>query len=786
MSESKGARLLSMFALTPPDEVPYGEAAAAGLAVLALYVATLAPTTAFWDTSEYIATAHILGIPHPPGNPLFVVLAKAWSVLLEPTGWSVATRVNLFSAVMSATAHALWFLVVHHVFRYFTTSRAVRLAGAGVAVLVSATAFTVWNQSNVNEKVYTVTLLTIALLAWLTFRWQQRLARGRDVNLLMLMAFILGLSVGNHLMAVLAVPAIIVFVLLTEPRILLNWRLYAGVVVAAFAGMSIHLFLPLRAALEPIINEGAPVCESIGSAMTSIASYGGFGCEGLSESLARNQYQKPPLIPRLAPLTAQFGNYLQYFDWQWARSLNGTDTFMAPLRAPFTALFGVLGVWGAIRHFKKDRPSFYFFATLFVTLSAGLVWYMNFKYGFSHPAQFDVSGAPVPREVRERDYFFIASFSLWGLWAGMGITTLWHKLASERSLTLLKSSPVLLVSLIPLLLNWSWANRGKDYSARDWAHNMLMSVEPYGVIVTNGDNDTFPLWYLQEVEGIRRDVTVVVTSYFNIDWYTLQLQRITRPCPEGVDPDSTPTRIVCQRPYTYENTLAAYVSPGEEDEVLALGKIPLTVPGGVRVPTRPIITMPEEEIRARARRGEIAMGPLSAPNGIVFDFPLVEDESQGTFLEPWKQYAIHVIANALEDRPIYFASASGPPNELHVGENIVRQGLAFKLQAKPVSESRAPGWYPIQDPSITFVTGDWVDVPRTRTLADQVHVHRSGLPDEWPFWPGPSTLGIASAYSYLHLALVGALSAAGDEEELDRQLDRFTAWTRLARRGTGS
>jgi len=96
--------------------------------VFALYAITLGPTTAFWDTSEYIATAEIMGIPHPPGNPLFVVLARAWSILLTPLGLSAAVKVNLFSALMSATAHGLWFLVVHHVLRYFSEDRLFRFA----------------------------------------------------------------------------------------------------------------------------------------------------------------------------------------------------------------------------------------------------------------------------------------------------------------------------------------------------------------------------------------------------------------------------------------------------------------------------------------------------------------------------------------------------------------------------------------------------------------------------------------------------------------------------------
>ena len=92
---------------------PYGSAALMALAVLVLYVVTLAPTTAFWDTSEYIATGYILGIPHPPGNPLFVMLARTWALLLAPTGLSPAVRINLFAAVTSAASAGLWFLVAH-------------------------------------------------------------------------------------------------------------------------------------------------------------------------------------------------------------------------------------------------------------------------------------------------------------------------------------------------------------------------------------------------------------------------------------------------------------------------------------------------------------------------------------------------------------------------------------------------------------------------------------------------------------------------------------------------
>ena len=239
---------------------PYLWGLIAAGSVFLLYVVTLSPTTAFWDTSEYIATAHTLGVPHPPGNPLFVILARAWEILLAPLGLSVAVRINLFSAFVSAAAHGLWFLVVHQILGHFGSDRRFRITGALVAVLISATAFTVWSQSNVNEKVYTVSLLTISLLTWLAFRWQARVEDGKDDNLLVLMAFILALSVGNHLMALLAAPAIAVFVLMVRPRTILKWKLYPAVLAVAVVGLSVQLYLPVRAALDPVINETDPTC----------------------------------------------------------------------------------------------------------------------------------------------------------------------------------------------------------------------------------------------------------------------------------------------------------------------------------------------------------------------------------------------------------------------------------------------------------------------------------------------------------------------------------------------
>ena len=147
----------------------YRAALLVSLATLVLYLVTLAPSTAMWDTSEYIAAAYTLGLPHPPGNPLFVILGRVFSIL--PIASSVAVRINILAAICSAVSAGMWFLITERVLVSWFPQRWQRILGGVVAALLGATAFTVWNQSVVNEKVYTVSLVGIAIISWLMIRW---------------------------------------------------------------------------------------------------------------------------------------------------------------------------------------------------------------------------------------------------------------------------------------------------------------------------------------------------------------------------------------------------------------------------------------------------------------------------------------------------------------------------------------------------------------------------------------------------------------------------------------
>src|SRR6266699_2851120 len=194
-----------------PIKPPYLMAGCVSLAALVLYILTLAPTTQFWDTSEYIAAAYTLGIPHPPGNPLFVLIAHVFGLLPLAAGY--AARINLFAAVTSAVSAGCWFLVAERWLRSFVPALWPRRLAALAGALVSATAFTVWNQSVVNEKVYTLSLLSIALILWLIVRWDDQPAGDAHDHYLLLIIYLLALTATNHMMGVLVGPVVVVLLL---------------------------------------------------------------------------------------------------------------------------------------------------------------------------------------------------------------------------------------------------------------------------------------------------------------------------------------------------------------------------------------------------------------------------------------------------------------------------------------------------------------------------------------------------------------------------------------------
>ena len=694
-----------------PPKPPYLPAACAAAGVFLLYVLTLAPSTAWWDTSEYIATAHTLGLPHPPGNPLFVTVGRTWSLLLAPLGISPAVRINLLAAATSAGASFFFFLIVHRTLVQLRGAGREALIGSGAAVVVSATAFTVWSQSNANEKVYTISLLIAAAASWLMLRWYDRRHEPRSVALVVLAVYLMALGATNHLMSVLPAGAVLLFICLTRPRLLVHPRFLSWCVGAVVVGLSLNFFLPIRAAQRPAINEGDPLCDGVVETVVAVYTNGAAGCPALAASLRRDQYAKPPVTTRMAPFSHQLLNFFQYFDWQWSRGLD-PDEPPSRSRLPFTLLFLVLGGAGLFTVWRGDYRTGAYFVAFAATLSVALVFYLNFRFGYSLAPE--VVGVR-SHEVRERDYFFMLFFALWGAMAGLGVARLWLWLG-DRMGSVRNASPVLAIAAIPFFLNLSWANRAGDYAPRDWAYNLLNSMEPYGVLFTNGDNDTFPLWYLQEVEEIRRDVTVVVVQYLFTEWYAKQLRERTEP--------------ERQRLFVPVEGL-----PYADREP----------PGG------PVVTLTDQEIET------IGDGPLRENLPVRVDNVTIQ-YPQGLDVRSGHRIALAIIDASSAERPIYFASRNGEMETMRLSEWGVSEGLAVRLHMRDL-EGEPPPEYRRTAPGLG---GEWFNYPRSRHLVDEVYSYR-GLAAR-AIWQDYSTKGIVYGY-YRLTALLAALAEIGGDME---------------------
>ncbi len=687
----------------------YGFAAIVGIAVLGLYLVTLAPTTAMWDASEYITAAYTLGIPHPPGNPLFVLLGRVAS--LVPLG-SVALRINALAAACSAISAAFWFLVAERVLAAWSPERWARIVAAAAASLLGATAFTVWNQSVVNEKVYTVSLAFFAVVSWLMVRWCDE-PEGRSADkLLVVMAYLIGLGYTNHPAGLLVGPAVAVAILVRKPKTLLRWRLVLAGITALMVGLTPFAVEPIRAAWHPVMNEGEPTgcTKEIGISCT----FSKTTAVRLMANINRDQYGKPDLSLRQAPFGAQMGMWWLYFKWQWLRDARGTQPVMQNVLA---VAFLLLGMLGGVAHWRLERASFWFFGPLVLTVTFALVYYMNFRYGASQSPEL----TDVAREVRDRDYFYLWSFSTWSVWAALGLASLWRALATRMSVAgsarWLATSPVLLLAFVPLVGNWRDASRSGETATREWAHDLLNSVEPYGILVTMGDNDTFPLWYAQEVEGIRADVTVAVTSLLNTDWYPRSLQhRALAPYDAVRGPD----------PY---RTMPAHR------------------------PTRPLFALTDAELDAipeyiDVREPQVFQaGTLRAivdPRQLDVGVP-----TRGDLM------VLRLIRDNLGDRPIHIARTSGSyVQALGLAPYAVMQGLAFKIAATPVASSVD---------LLPSTGGVHIDVSRTRALwkgfgAPAAMIRRGD-------WVDRPSVGIPFVYVSTALMLSDAVLTQGDSAE---------------------
>ncbi|UCE23979.1 MAG: DUF2723 domain-containing protein [Candidatus Zixiibacteriota bacterium] len=288
-----------------------------------------------------------------------------------------------------------------------------------------------------------------------------------------------------------------------------SWKTALAIVLVSVIGYSTHVYIPLRSARQPVINENNP-----SENLTATINY-----------IERKQYGSQSMTSRMFKRRGEWGNQFGDFRrmgfWNFFQEQYGLS---GPRFVPFFIL-GLYGLWEVVRRRSQSGVPM---LLLILFASVGLVLYMNFADG---TRQHPVTGMDYI-EVRDRDYFFTPAFILFGLAIGIGLTGVVHFVKDSLSpLTSMFKKGIVAVLLVLFLLpsytvgrNYELADRTGNYIAFDYAWNILVSAETNAVLVTAGDNDTFPLWCLQEAYGIRKDVDVVNLSLANARWYIKQLK----------------------------------------------------------------------------------------------------------------------------------------------------------------------------------------------------------------------------------------------------------------------
>jgi hypothetical protein len=473
-------------------------AAMVSATALIVYVLTLAPTVSFWDSGEYITCSWVMGIPHPPGVPFFVLMGR-FSTLIFGFIPEVAARVNLLCGLAGVVSVGLITRLVQRWCNRLHLESAFYRPVSVTAGLLAAFSYTIWRNNNSTET-YAMALMLSMLILWVFDMWIERRLRGVAAGRHLLLAgYLMALSIGNHLSALIVVgPIALMYILYAFRGWAHEWRKpgfilgFSGLMMLAF---SVHLYMPIRALQQPEVNETNP------SRFTEFR-----------DALERKQYGQVSIFERKGPFAEQLALFGEYHSWQvgrpeaWQRALGQGGHIPGTTLWIVMSLAGLLGllVLGA------RRPDLLLLVGgTFFMASFAFVVYLNFKTG---------PEGTLLGEVRERDYFFGASFAISAILVAIGGGTVVRFLGGRRSIWAL-----LLIPLTALLVNWHFCDRSGDFVARDYGVNLLQSCAPNAILITNGDNDTFPLWFAQGVLGVRRDVVVSNLSLMNTPWYTHQL-----------------------------------------------------------------------------------------------------------------------------------------------------------------------------------------------------------------------------------------------------------------------
>ncbi len=575
-----------------------------GLAVFAftilIYWLTMARSLSFWDAGEYITCSSILGVPHPPGNPFYILLGRFFSIFGANVPHAIV--INFLSVLFSAFAVMFtYFFTVKFITMWIKPKDAyLAYIGGFLAAFYTAFSFTFWNNA-IEAEVYAGLAFILNLIVWLTMIWVEKSEDLSHQNLLLLIVYIFFLGFGIHQTSLQIAPAVLFIAVYPMLKISIKtssfWKRvsaytlgliaiyiiflnigksmhipdlpkfmfalgFLGILVYHLRGkisrnawlfalmligiaVSTHLFLYIRASHRPFINEGYP-----------------HNIKLFTDYILRRQYGVTSMFVRRATFFYQMKDqFLTYFSWQFFHAETLTQLLHTPkafIQLISNLIVTFLGFGGAYYHFKKNKHSFAYFFSFMFMVSIAMVFVINLS----------------DAEVRERDYFFTTAYNYWTVWMAIGSIALIDLVRKKgKILTGLLIVLVLALPVINLASQYFIHDRSREYIALDYGQNILNSVEEDAIIFTNGDNDTFPVWYAQAVfdpaakeyipptkinykdingkmyqqttvtpkknevliskaidykneqcSGIRKDVTIANLSLLNTPWYIKQLR----------------------------------------------------------------------------------------------------------------------------------------------------------------------------------------------------------------------------------------------------------------------
>ncbi len=541
-----------------------------------VYALTMAATTSLWDSGEFIATSYILGIPHSPGTPLYVLVGRVFCLL--PLAISTARKVNLLSVTFGALgvlmAYLVMVMVVRFMFQKVETfaGRFARLVGPLVGALFLTFSDTHWTDSTEAE-VYALSAFVMGLCTLLALKWLmnpsgrldedsrkkimnesgrnegkklietlEKENLGHSRNLVFLIIYLIAMGIGFHLGTILVYGGIFLMFLMVKEKSFTNFEIsvftfglavlvadmtlykqsnvtifgllifaaliiwclatrgkFALIATALFVlGISVHLFMLIRSGLDPAIDEVDPET-----------------WKSLYAHLRREQYPPMSIFTRKASFIFQLQHFGTYFREQFR--LFG-DVYLGRLNLGQASVVipSVVGLYGILTNYYREKKTWVLNVTSLLLNSLGLIIFLNFSAD----------------EVRERDYFYGGAFYYFAVFIGIGATSLMMLMLDEakrvggnlKRFVVPVGIFLVVCSILPAGYGWHKHDRSHNYIPRDYAYNMLAGLEPDAILITNGDNDTFPLWYIQYVEYFRTDVRVVNRMLLNTPWYMKQVR----------------------------------------------------------------------------------------------------------------------------------------------------------------------------------------------------------------------------------------------------------------------